>query len=599
MSWGELALDETKPHWCRFVASNMDNMNKFQASLLEFNIPYDFKREITDGRETILIPLANVDQLVDMGWNATGCNVSPELKQLVKARRNERVGFFEDLEDIAELDVHRNLVVNGPLLMSPTDFQIRNLRKMLRYRSAASFSVPGAGKTGEAISYWHAKRDTTERLIVVLPKVAIISWKDELNKWLGYTSREICVLDYTSTRFEEQIFEASDKRVFLITYHKLSTKERILARFVRHHLVDGWSMILDESHNVKNYTGMRSESVRRIGSLVNRCRLILTGTPAPQGMTDLHSQAEFLYGIRIPEERAVDLMERIHVRTTKQDLGLIEPRVHFHTEPHKPEHKAAYENFIEARWMEISDNLNHENRRLAIRPHLSQMILAATDPNLISGGGFESSELPWKYERVLNIVKNVVDDGGKVIVWASYIPVMYGLYNLLSDYLPLMVHGAVKSASNLQEEENPETREWRFNEFKNSTHRNVLIANPGACGESISLHHWCNTAIYVTRNYNAAHFLQSKDRIHRYGSHPETGLQTCQENHVDYHILISSDTTDERVDDRLNQKIDRQSQLLEGGHFSEALNEEGTDHEEGVSTSDIDDIINQLVNQFR
>ena len=68
---------------------------------------------------------------------------------------------------------------------------------------------------------------------------------------------------------------------------------------------------------------------------------------------------------------------------------------------------------------------------------------------------------------------------------------------------------------------------------------------------------------------------------------------------MDYHILISSDTIDERVDDRLNQKIDRQSQLLEGGHFSEALNEEGTDHEEGVSTSDIDDIINQLVNQFR
>ena len=105
----------------------------------------------------------------------------------------------------------------------------------------------------------------------------------------------------------------------------------------------------------------------------------------------------------------------------------------------------------------------------------------------------------------IQIVKNVVDDGGKVIVWASYIPVMYGLYNLLSDYLPLMVHGAVKSASNLQEEENPETREWRFNEFKNSTHRNVLIANPGACGESISLHHWCNTAIYVTRNYNGSH----------------------------------------------------------------------------------------------
>ena len=43
----------------------------------------------------------------------------------------------------------------------------------------------------------------------------------------------------------------------------------------------------------------------------------------------------------------------------------------------------------------------------------------------------------------------------------------------------------------------------------------VLVANPAAAAESMSLHTVCNYALYLDRTYNAAHYLQSQKRIHR------------------------------------------------------------------------------------
>ena len=54
-----------------------------------------------------------------------------------------------------------------------------------------------------------------------------------------------------------------------------------------------------------------------------------------------------------------------------------------------------------------------------------------------------------------------------------------------------------------------------FTDFKSSL--DVLIANPAACAESISLHKTCGHAIYYDLSYNCAQYLQSLDRIHRVG----------------------------------------------------------------------------------
>ena len=83
----------------------------------------------------------------------------------------------------------------------------------------------------------------------------------------------------------------------------------------------------------------------------------------------------------------------------------------------------------------------------------------------------------------------------------------------------------------------------------------VIIANPFAVAESISLHKACHNAIYIERSFNAAHFVQSKDRIHRYGLEPDTI--------TNYYYVLSRDTVDETIDTRLTEKERRMTEIME------------------------------------
>ena len=81
-----------------------------------------------------------------------------------------------------------------------------------------------------------------------------------------------------------------------------------------------------------------------------------------------------------------------------------------------------------------------------------------------------------------------------------------------------------------------------------------MVANPAAACEGISLHMICRNAIYVDRTFNAAHYLQSEDRIHR------LGLRKDQVPTVE--IVECRSTIDEIVRLRLNSKVDRMATVL-------------------------------------
>ena len=71
----------------------------------------------------------------------------------------------------------------------------------------------------------------------------------------------------------------------------------------------------------------------------------------------------------------------------------------------------------------------------------------------------------------------------------------------------------------------------------------VLVANPGACAESISLHKTCFDAIYYDLSYNCAEYLQSLDRIHRVGG--------SEDVEVNYYLLQYYNTIEAQIVDNL------------------------------------------------
>ena len=112
-----------------------------------------------------------------------------------------------------------------------------------------------------------------------------------------------------------------------------------------------------------------------------------------------------------------------------------------------------------------------------------------------------------------------------------------------------MVHGGVAV-----EARSGNTRQSEIDRFRNDPDCSVLLANPAAMSEGVSLHQVCNSAIYVDRTFNAGQFLQSQDRIHRLGLPP--GVETS------ITILQTDGTIDEIVNDRLSGKVDALATLM-------------------------------------
>ena len=73
--------------------------------------------------------------------------------------------------------------------------------------------------------------------------------------------------------------------------------------------------------------------------------------------------------------------------------------------------------------------------------------------------------------------------------------------------------------------------------------------------EGVSLHKECHDAIYLDRTFNAGHWLQSIDRIHR------LGLLPTDETRIRY--LVTAGTIDEIVDARIHVKARNLAEALD------------------------------------
>lgn len=123
----------------------------------------------------------------------------------------------------------------------------------------------------------------------------------------------------------------------------------------------------------------------------------------------------------------------------------------------------------------------------------------------------------------------------------------------LRNYNPAIIHGGVPSEN--ANSFGAVTREAELRRFRKDPDCVVLLANPAACGEGVSLHHECHHAVYLDRTFNAGQFLQSQDRIHRLGLADNVTTR--------FTILQSEGSIDERVDVRLRDKVQALSRLMD------------------------------------
>jgi SNF2 family DNA or RNA helicase len=164
---------------------------------------------------------------------------------------------------------------------------------------------------------------------------------------------------------------------------------------------------------------------------------------------------------------------------------------------------------------------------------------------------YSKHEVPAKIDTAEKLTRSLTSSGKKVLIWTTWIRNIELLKKKLHDLNPVTIHGDVPINENQDQLDN---REIRINNFKINSEVAVMIANPGACGESISLHDVCHDAIYLDRTFNGAQYMQSLDRIHRVG--------LTQKDKINYYLIRTKNTIDDTIHNRLNEKISRMQEIL-------------------------------------
>jgi SNF2 family DNA or RNA helicase len=517
--------------------------------------------------------------------------VSPEMDQATKdlllAIRNQDAALSTILKEMRPLSEEetRQRLLGSRYTRELRPFQLRDLGHLLALPHGANFSVPGAGKTAVAYATYEAERHAgkVKRLLVVAPLSAFDAWLNEA---------KVCFATPPVVhRYEGRI--RPDTEVLVVNYQRLAGNYRQIA---------GWvgdaptHVILDEGHRIKKgWTGQWGRAALNLAYGPRR-RDLLSGTPAPQSPLDLEAILEFLWptqGYRLlPEDvrtptppsdagrRIAARIRPLFVRTRKSELALQEPVhrvIRIPLEGLQRDIYMALRNQYAGLWsLDRRDRVNFSEMGKVVM----YLLEAATNPALLVAGSsrydpiqfqhppleiaedsslkellanYRQYETPRKFVQLAQLVKENCDMGRKTLIWSNFVRDLQTLERMLNRYKPAVIHGGIPSEVSVPSASR--TREQEIHRFRTDPDCMILLANPAATSEGVSLHDVCHDAIYLDRTFNAGQYLQSVDRIHRLGLPP--GVETR------ITFLLTEGTIDEVVDSRVKQKSARLAAMLD------------------------------------
>lgn len=474
-----------------------------------------------------------------------------------------------------------------------TEHQVRDVSKLLALNHGANFSVPGAGKTRATMAVYAARRrgGSVARMLVVCPKSAYESW--------AYEAR-VCFGDGKLSTHVWTGGPPPEVDILLVNYERLPNSLPPLISWMK---AGSTLLALDEAHRMKlGSAGAWGSACLTLGPYATN-RLILTGTPAPNGAKDLENLFSFVWPGqgRGTVQRAVaneDLatasqaLKPLFTRTTKSELKLPPVEVSIRRVDLPPLHREIYDALLgQGRLAAASEAAD----MATLGRILLYLLMAATSPALLALGSDRHEALPYrvppyqvpentsamellrdlplyelnpKYQEVRGIVEKNAARGRKTLIWSTFVRNLKSLKRMLSDFNPALIHGGTVD------------RDEELRRFREDSTCGVLLSNPATLGEGVSLHHECHDAIYVDRDFSAGRFLQSLDRIHRLGLAPSAITKIT--------VLAATGTIDEIVEDRLARKLEFMGGILDDPNVRVLGDlEEEVDESVGMDTSDL------------
>nr|WP_238360589.1 DEAD/DEAH box helicase [Iningainema tapete] len=444
------------------------------------------------------------------------------------------------------------------------------------------FDEQGAGKTVTLIFAFDVlvARDEVDLALIVTPKSMVPEWPRDFFRFKGHLYKVEIV---SGTRKQKRIAIGSGADVLVTNFETAASMEDELRALLRSY--QGRAMlVVDESFYIKNLDAGRTQALRRLREWCDRA-FVLCGTPAPNAPQDLIQQFNIVdFGITfdrlsIPDDRvqALPIVQQaiekrgLFVRHLKTDVLPDLPVKSFNRVfvPLQPEQQRVYAAALKNLILDLrsTDDKSFQRQLTSFLARRSALIQICSNPASIVNG---YTEVPAKLCVLDSILEEAITrKGEKVVLWSFYTVSLNAIVTRYSHFNPVRYDGTVSDVAERRE---------AVRKFQENDDTMLFIANPAAAGAGLTLHK-ARLAIYESMSNQAAHYLQSLDRIHRRG----------QTRDVEYLILLCDKTIEIEEYERLTRKeraaqtllkddveepITRETMLLEVLAASELLGEE-------------------------
>jgi SNF2 family DNA or RNA helicase len=466
--------------------------------------------------------------------------VKETVEYIKRSGAEEARRLIADLDDLKRLDGHQVVNVAAMTIADSPGLCV--------------FDEQGAGKTVTLIFAFDllVKRNEADLLLVLAPKSMVPEWPRDIVRFKGDLYR-VAVVSGSRRGKATTLRNGSD--VYVTNFETAVSMEQELTGLLRAR--SGRAVLaIDESFFVKNLNAKRTQVVRRLREWCNRA-YVLCGTPAPNRPDDLIQQfniADFgltFDAIRVSEDtsdalraiRAAVEDRGLSVRHLKRDVlpGLPDKSFERVVVPLQPQQRQLYEGALRNLIIDLrnTDDATFQRELASFLARRMALLQICSNPGMIVSGYEED---PAKLLALDLIVDDLVGQNEKLIIWSFFrhsINVMSARY---ARYGAVRYDGSVESI---------EERRDAVARFQEDDVTRVFIANPAAAGAGLTLHR-ARYAVYESMSNQAAHYLQSLDRIHRRG----------QQRAVEYLILLADGTIELDEYQKLLEKEERAQQLL-------------------------------------
>ena len=409
--------------------------------------------------------------------------------------------------------------------------------------------------------------------LIICPNSLCLNWEREIGQWIpGFSALTVPKSPLQRTRILNE-FEFDPGQKVLILNYEIARTPKVHALLLRVLSTFDTFLCIDESQRVKNPLSKTFKMLSTLAQQAKR-RVLLSGTPTPKDITDIWSQVYLLdLGERFGSDyhkwlTSIAELGNQHSayavrRFFPKQVEFTQRRVQEILLRRKKERviKLPEKSFIE-RNLELSGSQleRYEEIRKDLRVRLMsakgkvftremssileqylRAVQISSNPRLVDPSW---TGTPAKFTELDFLLEELVGENEqKVVIWTNYVGNTVELAQRYASYGAEILAGSVRQAD----------RQAIVSAFQASVGGpRVIIALPAVAGVGLTLTR-AQYAIYLDKTWNAEHWLQSIDRIHRIGQTGNVSIISLHASKVDW--LISAN---------LKRKVKAQSALMDG-----------------------------------